>query len=281
MDKDRDQIKISDADIVPLDHVAKGVIGLHILMVNVFAVTHDDGSWTLIDAGLPMSAGRIRSWAEKHFGDKRPSSIILTHGHFDHVGGLQELAEHWNVPIFAHPLEMPYLTGKKEYPAPDPTVGGGIMSLLSPLYPRGPVDLGNRVRPFPLEDTIADLPGWRIVPTPGHTEGHVSFFREQDRTLIVGDAFTTTKTESAIAVAQQRPELHGPPAYYTSDWDEAKRSVEKLAELRPMTIAPGHGEPMSGVDVTEALQKLAVNFDRLARPAHGKYAHPERSEPAA
>jgi glyoxylase-like metal-dependent hydrolase (beta-lactamase superfamily II) len=228
-----------------------------------------------------LSAGRIRSWAQKHFGDKRPRSVVLTHGHFDHVGGLQDLAEQWDVPIFAHPLEMPYLTGKKEYPAPDPAVGGGLMSLLSPLFPHGPIDLGNRVRPFPLEDTIAELPGWRIVPTPGHTEGHTSFFREQDRTLIVGDAFTTTKTESAIAVAKQRPELHGPPAYYTSDWDEAKRSVEKLAALRPMTIAPGHGEPMSGVDVPDGLQQVAVNFDRVARPTHGKYAHAERREPAA
>ncbi len=271
-----DKIPIRDSEVVSLDHVAEGVIGLRILLVNVFAIAHDDGSWTLVDAGLPFSGGRILAWAEEHFGSRRPRSIVQTHGHFDHVGGLQELTEHWDVPVFAHPLEMPYLTGQKRYPAPDPTVGGGMMALLSPLYPRDPINLGNRVRPLPLEDTLPDLPGWRIVPTPGHTEGHISLYREIDRTLIVGDAFTTTKVESAIAVATQRPELHGPPAYYTSDWDEAKKSVEKLAELRPVTVAPGHGQPMASADVAEELRQLAVNFDRVARP--GKV---ERQKPAA
>jgi glyoxylase-like metal-dependent hydrolase (beta-lactamase superfamily II) len=271
-----DKIPIRDSDVVSLDQVAEGVRGLRILLVNVFAVSHDDGTWTLVDAGLPSSGGYIRRWAEQHFGDKRPRSIVQTHGHFDHAGGLQELAEHWDVPVFAHPLEMHYLTGQKQYPPPDPRVGGGLMSVFAPLYPRGPINVGNRVRPFPLEDTFAELPGWRIIPTPGHTEGHVSFYREQDRTLIVGDAFTTTKAESVIAVAQQRPELHGPPAYYTSNWDEAKKSVEKLAELRPVTVAPGHGQPMSGSEIAGALQQLAQNFDRVARPEYV-----QRHEPAA
>jgi glyoxylase-like metal-dependent hydrolase (beta-lactamase superfamily II) len=274
-----DKIPIGDSDVVSLDHVAAGVIGLHVLVVNLFAVSHEGGSWTLIDAGLPMTAGRIRSWAEKHFGEQRPRAILQTHGHFDHVGGLQELAEHWNVPVFAHPLEMPYLTGQKSYPRPDPTVGGGLMAVMSPLYPRDPIDLGNRVRPFPLEDRMPDLPGWRIIHTPGHTEGHVSFFRDTDRTLIVGDAFTTTQPESVIAVLTQRPELHGPPAYYTQDWDEAKNSVEKLAELRPVTVAPGHGQPLSGADVAEALYQLAINFDRVGRPERSRSAEPKK--PAA
>ena len=98
-----DKIPIRDSDVVSLDHVAEGVSGLHILLVNLFAVTHDDGTWTLIDAGLPLSAGRIRWWAEKRFGERRPRSIVQTHGHFDHVGGLRELAEYWDVPVFAHP----------------------------------------------------------------------------------------------------------------------------------------------------------------------------------
>lgn len=271
-----DKIPIRDSDVVSLDDVAEGVIGLRILLVNVFAIAHADGSWTLLDAGLPMSAGRIRAWAEKHFGLQQPRSIVQTHGHFDHVGGLQELTKHWDVPVFAHALEMPYLTGPKEYPPPDPAVGGGLMAALSPLYPRDPINLGNRVRPFPLEDRMPDLPGWRIIHTPGHTEGHVSFFRQTDRTLLAGDAFTTTKAESAIAIATQRPELHGPATHYTNNWDDAKKSVEKLAELRPVTVAPGHGLPMSGADVADALRQLAINFDRITRPGYV-----ERQEPAA
>lgn len=268
-----EKIPIQESDVVSLDHVAPGVIGLRILLVNLFAVSNPDGTWTMIDAGLPFSAGYIRRWAEKHFGDRRPRSIMLTHGHFDHVGGLRELAEHWDVPVFAHPQEMPYLTGRSEYPKPDARAGAGLMAVLAPLYPRGPIELGNRVRPFPLEDTVPDLPGWKIVPTPGHTDGHSSFFREQDRVLLAGDALTTTGLESLMSIATQRPELHGPPAFYTSDWEAAKRSVEVLAELRPQVVAAGHGQPMTGADVAGALKQLAINFDRVARP--------ERREPAA
>src|SRR5437764_9526511 len=69
------------------------------------------------------------------------------------------------------------------------------------------------------------------------------------------------------------PELHGPPSYYTPDWDAARQSVEKLAALRPTAIAPGHGLPMCGDEVADQLRKLAINFDRIAIPDHGKYVH--------
>ncbi len=267
-----DRIPLSDKDVVPLDHVASEVVGLRIAMVNVFAVLSSSG-WVLVDAGLPLSADRIRRWTTVHFGENaRPLSIVLTHGHFDHVGGLKELAEAWDVPIYVHALELPYITGQKQYPAPDPAAGGGLMALLSPLYPRGPIDVSAHSRPLTEDGTIPDLPGWRWVHTPGHTDGHVSFFRDEDRTLIAGDAFCTTQAESVLAVATQRPELHGPPAYYTSNWDEAKRSVEKLAALHPNTIAPGHGLPMRGAEVSSSLERLAANFDSVARPKHGRYA---------
>ena len=111
----------------------------------------------------------------------------------------KELAEEWNVPIYAHPLEFPYLTGQQEYRAPNWKAGGGVMPLMSPTLPRGPIDLGDRLRALPGEGaelSLAELPGWTLLHTPGHTPGHVSFFRESDRTLLVGDAFCTTKPES-------------------------------------------------------------------------------------
>jgi glyoxylase-like metal-dependent hydrolase (beta-lactamase superfamily II) len=115
------------------------------------------------------------------------------------------------------------------------------------------------------------MPGWRWVPTPGHTPGHVSFFRDADRTLIAGDAFVTTKQESAVAALTQRPEMHGPPAYFTPDWENARRSVERLAALEPRRIITGHGPPMQGDRMLSGLHDLARNFERLAVPAHGRY----------
>ena len=93
----------------------------------------------MVDAALPFTATRIRNWAEG-FSTNPPNVIVLTHGHFDHVSAARELADSWNIPIYAHKLESPYLTGKMKYPAPNVGAGGGAMSLLSPMYPRGPVD---------------------------------------------------------------------------------------------------------------------------------------------
>ena len=148
------------------------------------------------------------------------------------------------------------------------------MSLLSPLYPRGPVDLGERLRELPVQGadiSLSQLPGWQVIHTPGHTPGHVSLFRAEDRTLIVGDAFCTTKPESFFEAAlAQQPELHGPPAYFTSDWEQAGRSVRLLAELDPVTVAPGHGKPLAGEDVSAALRRLAKEFRAIAVPTNEK-----------
>ncbi|HEX5724092.1 MAG TPA: MBL fold metallo-hydrolase [Longimicrobiaceae bacterium] len=255
--------------------VADDLACLRTGIVNVFLYGQPgagDRGWVLVDAGLPGSAGRIARAAAERFGaGARPAAIVLTHGHFDHVGALRELAEAWDTPVFAHPLELPYLTGRSAYPPPDPTVGGGAMALLSWAYPRRPVDLGKRVRPLPADGSVPGMPEWRWIASPGHTPGHVSLFRGADRTLLAGDAVITVKQESAFAVLTQRPAVHGPPAYFTMDWDASRRSVRELASLEPWTLATGHGVPMRGPAMLEALRFLARNFDGIAVPHHGRY----------
>lgn len=265
-----DKIEVPHEETTPLDAIATGVVGLRILFVNVFAVSGEAG-WTLIDAGLNGSAPRITRWAKNHFGDTPPNAIVLTHAHFDHVGALDVLIDTWDVPVYAHSEELPYLIGERAYPEPDPSVGGGMMARMSSVYPRGPINLLGSVRPLPIDGSIPGMPGWRWIHTPGHTAGHVSLFRDLDRALIVGDAFCTTKQESFFAVATQRPELHGPPMYYTTDWAAARASVERLAALEPVFIAASHGQPMAGTETTMALQELALRFEEVAVPAKGKY----------
>jgi glyoxylase-like metal-dependent hydrolase (beta-lactamase superfamily II) len=269
-------VDIPEDAIVPLDSVANAVVGVRVLFVNVFAISTETG-WTLIDTALYGSATRIKRWARDHFGETPPEAIILTHAHFDHVGALDSLLGDWTVPVYAHRDELPYATGERDYPPPDPSVGGGMMARMASLYPRHPIDVRGHVRELPPDGTVTTLPGWRWIHTPGHTAGHVSFFRERDGTLIVGDAFCTTRQESFFAVATQRPELHGPPAYFTTDWDAARDSVRRLAALGPKVIAAAHGRPMAGTAATQALRHLAAEFDTIARPSHGTYVeHPTR-----
>lgn len=75
-------------------------------IVNVIFYGLPKQDWVLIDAGLPGTAGMIRKAAAARFGvGVKPKAIVLTHGHFDHIGALRDLAEGWNVPIYAHRLE--------------------------------------------------------------------------------------------------------------------------------------------------------------------------------
>jgi glyoxylase-like metal-dependent hydrolase (beta-lactamase superfamily II) len=172
--------------------------------------------------------------------------------------------------VYAHEQELPYLTGRRSYPPPDPAAAWGAMSLLSPLLPRGPFHFEDRVRPLPADGSVPGMQGWRWIHTPGHSAGHVSLFREADRTLIAGDAFVTTKNESVMAVIARRPMVHRPPAYFTPDWASARVSVQRLAALEPELAATGHGPPMRGPEMRRQLHALANDFDRVAVPRHGR-----------
>lgn len=251
--------------------VADGVWGMKDIFVNVYFVSTEEG-WVLIDAGLKSAYKKIKGVAAQLFGEGvAPLAIVLTHGHFDHTGSLESLLQDWDVPIYAHHLELPYLTGKSAYPPPDSSVGGGLMSAMSDFYPIAPSELSGVVKSLPFSEEVPPLPGWRSIHTPGHSPGHISLWREEDKVLIVGDAFVTTKQESAISALTQAKVLSGPPKYFTCDWQLAKRSVETLAALLPEVVASGHGKPMQGNQMQEDLKKLASDFDAEAVPARGRY----------
>lgn len=237
-------------------------------IVNIGMIGRPDSKkWVLVDAGMPGSANTIISAAEHRFGtDCPPQAIILTHGHFDHVGAIIELVEHWGVQVYAHPFEMPYLTGERHYAPPDPSVDGGLVAKMSGLFPSAPIQLGEHIEELESDGLLSMLPDWRWIHTPGHTPGHISLFRDEDRTLIAGDAFVTVKQESVYKVFVQEQEVSGPPKYFTSDWTAARRSAEALAKLNPAVVVAGHGQPMSGEELKAGLRRLVEDFNEIAAP---------------
>ncbi|MEX2594649.1 MAG: MBL fold metallo-hydrolase [Anditalea sp.] len=242
-------------------------------IVNIIMIGDPkEGDWVLVDAGMPKSGSEIISVIQDRFGrDNKPSAIVLTHGHFDHVGGLMELIEEWDVPVYAHPLEFPYLTGKKEYPEPDPSVEGGLLAKISFIYPTHPIDIKSNLYPLPTDHSVPHMPGWVWIPSAGHSPGHASFYRGDDRILISGDAFITVRQDSLYKVLLQREEINGPPRYLTTNWQAAWESVKNLELLQPLLAIPGHGNAMEGKELRQGLKKLVQEFDKVAIPDHGKY----------
>lgn len=244
----------------------------------IFIGSPNDNDWVLVDAGLPYGSKGILKIAEKRFGKgSKPKAIILTHGHFDHVGGLIELVKEWQVPVYAHELEFPYLKGERSYPEPDGSVEGGFLAKISPMYPNEPINLGNAVHALPINHEVPYLNEWRWIHTPGHSPGHISLFRERDGVLIVGDAFITVRQDSFYNVLLQKPEVNGPPRYLTTEWETARASVDALSKLPINIVIPGHGPVMEGEELTEGLSKLVQNFDRLAIPDYGQYVDNENN----
>lgn len=270
-----------DYKFIPATSVGSGV-GIDILpdlyqytiqIVNIVLYGEPQmKDFVLIDAGMPKSADEIISVVEERYGSKsRPKAIILTHGHFDHIGGIVELIEMWDVPVYAHRLEISFLSGKQNYPEPDPTVNNGLVAKMSPIFPNEAINLGGNLKVLPSDGSVPFMAGFQWIHTPGHSPGHISLFRERDKVLIAGDAFVTVKQESLYKVITQTKEISGPPQYFTTDWLAARASIEKLAILKPSVAITGHGLPMKGDELTSNLKKLVDDFDQIALPKQGKY----------
>jgi glyoxylase-like metal-dependent hydrolase (beta-lactamase superfamily II) len=281
---ERNQDSKFEETFLPMTSIGSGV-GIAVLpdiycytdkIVNLVLVGNPNksGDFVLIDTGMPKSADEIKEMVEDRFGEGAiPKAIVLTHGHFDHVGSVAELLEKWQIPVYAHELELPFLTGQRDYPPGDPNVDSGLVAKMSPMFPNHGIDISTHVQVLPADGMVPNMPNWKWVHTPGHTPGHISLFREQDRALIAGDAFVTVKQESLYKVMTQTQEISGPPKYYTTDWDAAFESVKTLEALKPQVAVTGHGLPMSGEDLSENLNYLVEHFNEIGRPDSGKYVN--------
>jgi glyoxylase-like metal-dependent hydrolase (beta-lactamase superfamily II) len=247
--------------------IAPDVGWLPISFANVYFIGRPGGPWVLVDAGVPGRAEQIAAAAEARFGaGARPEAILLTHGHLDHVGSAGKLAEKWDVPIYAHRLELPYLTGRSAFPPPDPTVGGA-MAFLSRFIPARGCDLRSRVREL-RPNQLPGISGWEWLATPGHSPGHVSFFRPSDRVVLAGDAFATMNMDrwSGLVSGEQVLARAGTP--FNIDWEATRASVKELAKLRPNVVGCGHGIPMCSPDLPA---RMEVFVEKFRAPRRGRY----------
>jgi len=236
-------------------------------IVNVVMIGEPtDTDWVLVDTGMPKCGAEILAIAEERFGEKtKPAAIILTHGHFDHIGGLAYLIKKWDVPVYAHPLEFPYLFGEKNYF--DPVIEEECFAKLTSIYPVESLDIGAVLKPLPADGSIPELPDWRWIHTPGHSPGQIALFRDHDWSLLAADAFVTVRHDSCYRVLIRKIEINGPPRYLTTDWQSAWDSVKKLDALEPELVIPGHGTAMEGVKLRSSLRNLAEHFDLEALPS--------------
>lgn len=230
--------------------IAPGIHYLEHARTNSYLV-EDGGHLLLVDTGLPRSKAvllEVLTRIDRCMTDIR--AVVLTHGHFDHVGTAEQLRTRYGIPVYCHSRDAhlaahPYSYERERSP------------LLYPLrYPRAIPGLARMVRAGAatvkgVRDTLpltpeasAALPGSPLlVPTPGHTEGHCSLHLPDRDAVISGDALVTLDPYTG------RPGPQVVAAAATADTSAALRSLEALRSTAAGTVLPGHGFPWrAGVD---------------------------------
>lgn len=187
----------------------------------------------LIDAATRWAKRRIL----RQLQGRTMRMIALTHCHPDHQGTAAFLCKQYSVPLACHEADVPAMEGREQMQPPTRTIRCGERFWAGPAHPVSRV----------LRDGD-EVAGFRVIHAPGHTLGHVVFFRESDRVVIGGDLLAN------IHFLTGKPGLREPPPFFSVDLAENRRSIQKLIELRPSVVCFGHGPPLRGM---EQLAKFA------------------------
>lgn len=143
--------------------------------------------------------------------------------------------------MYIHELELPYVTGKKNYPVGDSTVGEGMVAKISPTFPHTSIKISSHIKKLPSDGGIPSLTEWRWILVMGQTEGQILLYRESAGIVIVANTLCTTKHESLLSVVTHHEEISGPPKYLTIDWEAAKSAIKRIRDLHPQLLIAGHG----------------------------------------
>jgi glyoxylase-like metal-dependent hydrolase (beta-lactamase superfamily II) len=203
-------------------------------MFNVYLVED-----VLIDAGTRWARRRIL----RQVAGRPVRLLALTHCHPDHQGSARAVCEHFGVPLACHEADVPAAEGRAPM-----LPRNWIMRWGQRLWAGPPHAVGRVLKDG---DQIAGL---RVLHAPGHTPGHVLFFREADRLVIAGDVLAN------IHFLTGKPGLREPPFFFSADVVQNRRSIEMLVDLRPRIICFGHGPPLR---TPELLEQFAARW----RPA--------------
>lgn len=228
--------------MIQLD-TAPGVHRIEDANTNWFLV-EEDGRLTVVDAGVTTSWGSLqRALAEIGRTASDIEAVVLTHAHFDHVGFAERARSELGVPIYVHENDValtlnPRLYGRERrfvrYLATQPRALPLVAAFARnrAWFPK-PVKRVERFR-----DGTLPVPGSpQVVPTPGHTLGHVAFHLPDRDAVIAGDAVVMLDPYTA----RRGPRLVARAA--TADVERNLRSLDALAETAAGTVLTGHGEP--------------------------------------
>jgi glyoxylase-like metal-dependent hydrolase (beta-lactamase superfamily II) len=178
----------------------------------------------LVDAGTPQGAKRLLG----SLAGRRVSAHALTHAHWDHAGGTRAVADALDVPVWVGALDAADVESGEPVVAETP---------LRPILRRFGGFAGTPVaRRLAEGDDIGH--GFTVLEVPGHSAGHVAFWRESDRVLVAGDVFFN------LHLATLRPGLRQPPRAFTPDPARNRESERRLAALEPELVLFGHGPPL-------------------------------------
>lgn len=178
----------------------------------------------LIDAGIRSSGDKIL----KAIKDKKISTHILTHAHADHQGSSNYICERLNIPLWTSEWEKENAESGKviyEYPKSN--------NLIAQFQQNFWAGKGHKVTNVVKEGD--NVGSFTVIETPGHSKGHLSFFRERDRVLITGDTLVNMNLLTTIVG------LNEPPTLFTTDKKTNRKSIQKLFELKPKVLCFGHG----------------------------------------